>query len=65
MDRARDRPVDATAPEMSGREDVSTGPEAGDDFDIAAGRTVSMAEILASLDEAIARLRMQRRARRA
>jgi hypothetical protein len=64
MDNPRDRQIDVAAPALPGEAQLLAAMEQSD-RDVASGRTVALADVLAELDEAANRIEARLRARRA
>jgi hypothetical protein len=64
MDRPHDHRADHDAPGTPSEDQLSAAMEESD-RDVAAGRTVPLADVLAELDEVANRMEARRRARRA
>jgi predicted nucleotidyltransferase len=64
MDNPRDRQIDVVAPALPGETALLAVMEQSD-RDVAAGRTVPLADVLAELDGVAARIEARLRARRA
>jgi hypothetical protein len=64
MDRPHDHQADHDAPDMPSEDQLRAAMEESD-RDVAAGRTVPLADVLAELDEVANRMEARRRARRA